>query len=161
MGSIESFSRHMMNQLMESFSHSERSVLNSNTLLKDRFTPKIVVIDDSLEMLNLIKSFIQIEQIGEAKVFNNEFEALSWVSRNDVDLVIVDIHLTSVDGYKIGDIIRSITKNETPVIYITADDKSIVDFYKLEQRNSYFMNKPFNKKVFQKVVSSMLFMEVG
>jgi two-component SAPR family response regulator len=117
----------------------------------------ILIIDDSIEMLSLIKKYISSQSLGKCQVFKNEFHAMNYLSTANVDLLIIDINLTTVDGFKVGEIMRGILKSEVPIIYISGDENYIKKFYQSEQRNSYFMKKPISKKVLKDVIDNMLF----
>ncbi|MDD0853496.1 response regulator [Halobacteriovorax sp. GB3] len=118
--------------------------------------PNILLIDDSVDMLNLMKVYINKGKLGDSHVFKNEFHALNFLSGAKVDLVVIDIYLASINGFKIGKILREILNSNVPIIYISSSNNGLQDFYKEDQRNTYFMKKPFDQKTFNDVVKSMM-----
>jgi len=116
----------------------------------------ILIIDDSVDMLSLLKKFIDKEKLGQCHIFKNEFNAMSFLTNGKADLLIIDVNLTTVNGFKVGQIMRDIIKAEVPIIYITSDESYLKAFYQHEQRNTYFMQKPITKKVLKEVVDNML-----
>lgn len=116
---------------------------------------RFLVIDDSKEMVELLDSYIEKSRLGHGHSFENEFQALDYISENTADVVIIDVNLNHINGFKLGEMIRDLLKLEVPIIYISANDKFLENFYKADQRNTYFMNKPFDKETFSSVIEKM------
>jgi two-component SAPR family response regulator len=116
---------------------------------------EFLVIDDSNEMVELLNSFIETSKLGHGHSFEDELQAMEYVGEFCPDVLIIDVNLRHINGFKLGDLIRSMLKLELPIIYISSNDLYVKDFYNADQRNSYFMNKPFNKETFKSVVEKM------
>ena len=116
---------------------------------------KFIVIDDSSEMVALLGKYIENCDLGHGHSFENEFEAMDFVSKNKSDVLIIDVNLNHINGFKLGDMLRVILKIEIPIIYISSNDEYVKEFYEADQRNTYFMNKPFDKETFQTVIKKM------
>lgn len=60
---------------------------------------KVLVIDDEEMLVHLTQRFLELSEI-ESKGFSNPAEALLWYKDNsaDVDLVILDLKMSSLDG---------------------------------------------------------------
>ena len=116
---------------------------------------KFIVIDDSSEMVALLGKYIENCDLGHGHSFQNEFEAMDFVSNNKSDILIIDVNLKHINGFKLGDMLRVILKIEIPIIYISSNDEYVKEFYEADQRNTYFMNKPFDKETFQTVIKKM------
>ncbi|WP_044557350.1 response regulator [Halobacteriovorax marinus] len=116
---------------------------------------KFIVIDDSAEMVALLNKFIENCQLGHGHSFENEFEAMDFVSVNKADVLIIDVNLKHINGFKLGDMLREMLKIELPIIYISSNDLYLKEFYDSDQRNTYFMNKPFDKETFESVIKKM------
>ncbi|OUR97042.1 hypothetical protein A9Q84_11970 [Halobacteriovorax marinus] len=116
---------------------------------------EFLVIDDSLEMVDLLENFIENGKLGHGHSFENEFAAMDYISENKADVLIIDVNLNHINGFKLGSMIRAMLKLEIPIIYISSNDLYLKDFYKADQRNTYFMNKPFDKRTFESVISKM------
>ncbi|PIK15337.1 response regulator [Halobacteriovorax sp. JY17] len=116
---------------------------------------KFIVIDDSSEMVALLNKYIENCNLGHGHSFENEFEAMEYVSENKADILIIDVNLKHINGFKLGDMLRVILKIEIPIIYISANNQYVKEFYEADQRNTYFMNKPFDKETFQSVIKKM------
>lgn len=116
---------------------------------------EFLVIDDSHEMVKILESFIERSHLGHGHSFENEFQAMDYISENRADILVIDINLKHINGFKLGDLIRDMLKLELPIIYISSNDQFLKDFYKADQRNTYFMNKPFDKETFEQVIVKM------
>lgn len=114
-----------------------------------------LVIDDSMEMVKLLNNFIIAGNLGHGHSFENELKAMEFVGENCPDILIIDVNLNYINGFKLGDLIRSMLKLEIPIIYISSNDLYLKDFYDADQRNTYFMNKPFDKETFKSVIEKM------
>ncbi len=114
-----------------------------------------LVIDDSMEMVELLNSYISSGKLGHGHSFDDEIQAMEFVGENCPDILIVDVNLKHINGFKLGELIRSMLKLELPIIYISSNDLYLKDFYNADQRNSYFMNKPFDKETFINVIEKM------
>lgn len=116
---------------------------------------KFIVIDDSSEMVALLGKYIENCELGHGHSFENELEAMDFVSKDKADVLIIDVNLKHINGFKLGGMIRGMLKIEIPIIYISANDLYVKEFYEADQRNTYFMNKPFSKETFQSVIKKM------
>ncbi len=61
---------------------------------------KIIVLDDVSDAANLIKKILE-RQGHEVEAFTDEEDALSHVSKNSVDLAILDIKLKKMSGVEV------------------------------------------------------------
>ncbi|GEM_PF-6859227 len=116
---------------------------------------KFIVIDDSSEMVALLNNFIENCDLGHGHSFENEFEAMDFVSENKPDILVIDVNLKHINGFKLGNMIRDMLKIEVPIIYISSNDLYLKEFYDIDQRNTYFMNKPFSRETFESVIKKM------
>ena len=114
-----------------------------------------LVIDDSMEMVALLNNYISSGDLGHGHSFEDEIQAMEFVAENCPDILVVDVNLKHINGFKLGELIRSMLKLELPIIYISSNDLYLKDFYNADQRNSYFMNKPFSKETFVSVIKKM------
>lgn len=118
--------------------------------------PNILVIDDSSDMLELMNHYLTKGEIGEYQLFSNEYHALNYLVKEKVDLVIIDVFLDSITGFQVGKILRNLLQVNVPIIYISSHNNCLKEFYQQDQRNSYFMNKPFDQNTFLGVVKNMM-----
>ena len=112
---------------------------------EDLSKSNILIVDDIKSNIDLLVSMLKNEyQFGLA---TNGLSALDYVDNNHVDLILLDIMMPEMDGFKVCEILKD--KDETkdiPVIFITAktDSDSIVQGFELGGVD--FLKKPFNSK---------------
>ena len=115
---------------------------------------KILVIDDELGILKLVKTRLEAKQFEVLTAVVGE-EGLEVAKRGHPDLIILDIQMPKMDGYtfvreaqKLPDL-RSI-----PVIVLTATDK-MQDLFKVEGIKDYIV-KPFDGDVLLSAIKKHL-----
>ena len=103
---------------------------------------KILVIDDELEMLNLVK--FTLERGGfEVSTCDNGRQAWDAINKVKPDLLILDVMLPGIDGYSLQlKISKDASMKNMPIIVLTALEPSKTLFQKFTQVVG-FMTKPF------------------
>ena len=81
---------------------------------------KILVVEDEHDLNRIITKHLKKNNYSVYSCFDGE-EALDFVSYSEYDLIITDIMMPNVDGYKFIERLRE-SKNNTPVIMLTAKD---------------------------------------
>ena len=81
-------------------------------------TPSIIVVDDEEIVLTSIESFLILETAYNVVTFLSPKEALDYVKKQDVDLVISDYLMPEMDGITFLSHVREI-KPEIPRIVLT------------------------------------------
>lgn len=103
---------------------------------------KILVVDDELEMLNLIKFTLQQ---GGYDVVTCDSGRNAWAAiiDNKPDMMVLDVMLPGIDGYSLQIKISQDDKTKhIPIIVMTALEPSRTLFKKFPQVKG-FMTKPF------------------
>ncbi|MDO5062945.1 MAG: response regulator transcription factor [Peptostreptococcaceae bacterium] len=80
---------------------------------------KIYVADDEKNIRELIRSFLEEEQL-EVRLFENGDSLLAAFEQEPSDLVILDVMMPGTDGFSICSAIRK--KSDVPIILLTARD---------------------------------------
>ena len=78
----------------------------------------ILVVDDDKNTRKFIRVALEIENYTVYTAENGE-EALEKIDKNQIDLVILDIMMPKIDGYKCTELIR-LSKNNLPIMMISA-----------------------------------------
>ncbi|MDY6990512.1 MAG: response regulator [Thermodesulfobacteriota bacterium] len=105
---------------------------------------KILVVDDELDMLMLLRMIIEDNTDYEVETTNNPSEALKMFSEKDYDLVISDLKMPGMDGVELfGELIEM--KPGVPVIIITAYGSLETADEAMKKGVSDFITKPFRK----------------
>ena len=81
---------------------------------------KILVVEDNQELNNTLKEILELNDYIVDSVFDGE-QALEFANLYEYDLIILDIMLPKIDGYKVCQILRE-KGNNTPVLMLTAKD---------------------------------------
>jgi two-component system chemotaxis response regulator CheY len=106
----------------------------------------ILIVDDSSSMRKVIRKILQISgfDVGEIFEASNGKEALEVLDSNWVDLILSDIHMPVMDGYKfLEELKKKEDFNHIPVVLITTEG----DESKLQKAMSLgahgYIRKPF------------------
>ncbi|BAT54002.1 Response regulator receiver domain protein CheY [Nostoc sp. NIES-3756] len=112
----------------------------------------IACIDDSLTVLNSIKSFLD-ENVFTVVIINDPVKALMQILRSKPDLILLDVEMPNLDGYELCSLLRrhSAFKN-TPIIMVTGRT-GFIDRAKAKMvRSSGYLTKPFDQSELLKMV---------
>lgn len=101
---------------------------------------KILIIEDEIELSKFIRLELEYEG-NEVKVSFDGREGLSKALSEDVDLILLDIMLPSLNGIEVCRRIRAV-KN-TPIIMITARDSVLDRISGLDNGADDYISKPF------------------
>ena len=117
---------------------------------------KVLVIDDTVKILDIIKYFLE-EEGYTVKGASDPEEGLRLAEQGGIDLVILDIMMPKMDGYQVYDHLKKNPATaDVPVIMLTA--KAIIMhtpkdfFYGLYG----FLSKPFAKQQLVTMVANIL-----
>ncbi len=105
---------------------------------------RILVIDDELDMLMLLRMIIEDNTDYEVETTNNPSEALKMVMKNDYDLVISDLKMPGMDGLELFDEVKGM-KPDLPLIIITAYGSLETADEAMKMGVADFITKPFRK----------------
>ncbi|MDX2097420.1 MAG: response regulator [Leptolyngbyaceae cyanobacterium bins.59] len=117
-----------------------------------RQTYTIACIDDSPSILNEMRRFLDDESFVVYAI-NDPLKALLQVIRLKPDLILLDIGMPGIDGYKLCRLLRNHSLfNHTPIIMVTGNT-GIIDRAKAKFVGaSDYLTKPFTKSELLKVV---------
>lgn len=105
--------------------------------------PKILVVDDEPNIIELAKLYLEREGYQVEGVSNGQ-DALSGLSRINPDLIILDLMLPDIDGFEVCRQIR--TKSDVPILMLTARKEDIDKIVGLELGADDYFTKPFNPR---------------
>jgi two-component system, chemotaxis family, response regulator PixG len=119
-------------------------------------TWKIVCIDDSPTILKEIQRFLQQDKF-EVTAIDDPVQAVPIIFRLKPDLILLDITMPKINGYKLCGLLRgSQNCNQTPIIMVTGNtgfiDKARA---KIAGATDYF-TKPFTKEGLMQIVEKYL-----
>ncbi len=106
---------------------------------------KVLIVDDNLRNVQVLGGFLQNEGF-EVEFALEGNSALSWIRKQEFDLVLLDIMMPEMDGYEVCSLLKE-EKNtkDLPVIFITAkaDHESIIRGFRAGAVD--YVTKPFIK----------------
>lgn len=105
--------------------------------------PKIIVVDDELNILELVKLYLEREGF-KVEAVSTGSDALSRLSIFNPDLIVLDLMLPDMDGFEICRQVRK--KNNVPIIMLTARKDDIDKIVGLEMGADDYLTKPFNPR---------------
>ena len=129
---------------------SKKTVLSSSEALIK--TWKIVCIDDSPTILKEIKRFLNPEKF-EVTAIEDPVQAVSIIFRIKPDLILLDITMPKINGYKLCSLLRGSEHcNHIPIIMVTGNN-GILDKARatIAGATDYF-TKPFTKEGLMQIV---------
>ncbi|MGD9031306.1 MAG: response regulator [Desulfobacteraceae bacterium] len=107
-------------------------------------TQRILIIDDEVDMLMLLRMIIEDNTDYDVESTNSPTEGIKLFKENDYDLVITDLKMPGLDGMEIFDEFKEL-KPEVPVIMITAYGSMETSDEALRKGIAEFITKPFRK----------------
>ncbi len=128
----------------------------SNAASNDDEWPHILVVDDIEDNRDLLRRRLMIAhfQVSEAR---DGAECLDMLGRQRFDAVLLDYMMPNMDGLETLQRIRAQwTKNDLPVIMVTARDEDPMIVKCLESGANDFVAKPFSFPVLQARVRAAL-----
>lgn len=117
---------------------------------------QVLVVDDDRAMVNLLSTLLEAEGF-ETKKTQSAAEALEMISGTHPDLILLDIMMPEMDGFKFLAMIRSNPETRLiPVIILTvlADEENILEGFRKEADE--YMTKPFDPQELILVIKEVL-----
>ncbi len=104
----------------------------------------VLIIDDEISIRKLLEFYLKKYFTITTK--NDGEEALEWINKGaKPDVIIADLNMPKMDGYKFTEYIRSKQEFEkTPVIILSANESSNDRIKSLRIGADDYMIKPFN-----------------
>ena len=135
-----------------------RRGVNAVNVLLDKgisMPSKILIVDDEVHLARILQ--FTLEHAGfEVKTAYDGKEALEKAKKERPDLVILDLMLPIIDGYKVCNILKSDEDfKSVPIIILSARDLSREDLEEPISADLY-MEKPFNTGVLIEKISELL-----
>ena len=104
---------------------------------------KILIVDDDNNIAELISLYLT-KECFENMIVNDGESALTAVDAFEPNLILLDLMLPGIDGYQVCREVR--TKNQTPIIMLSAKGEIFDKVLGLELGADDYMEKPFDSK---------------
>ena len=116
---------------------------------------KILAIDDSGTMRNLISRCL--EKIGYKNVTlcDSGAKAIKTLSTDTFDLVLLDWHMSGVDGLAVLKHIKTSKYKDTPVIMLTVEQEKEKIMQAINNGADDYMLKPLNPKMLKEKIKKV------
>lgn len=103
---------------------------------------KVLVIDDEKRMLDLIELYLRPYRY-DVKKAQGALEALSYIERENFDIILLDIMMPEMDGWEFCEEVRRFS--DVPIIMVTARDQTEDIVKGLKMGADDYITKPFNE----------------
>lgn len=105
---------------------------------------KILVVDDELDLVETIRFQLETEGFNVISAYNGE-DALNLARTENPDLILLDIMLPKLDGYKVCRLLKFDEKYKNiPIIMLTARAQEKDKIIGLETGADEYITKPFD-----------------
>ena len=100
--------------------------MNQTTPASDKY--RVLIVDDEFLARKLLASYVaKIERLELVATCSDAFEAMTYLQREHIDILLLDIHMPDITGLEL---VRSM-KNMPAVIFTTAYSEYAIDSYEL------------------------------
>jgi DNA-binding response OmpR family regulator len=104
---------------------------------------KILVVDDELNILELVKLYLERDGYKVEAVSTGN-DALAKMNTFNPDLIVLDLMLPDMDGFEVCRQVRK--KSNVPIIMLTARKEDVDKIVGLELGADDYLTKPFNPR---------------
>ena len=105
---------------------------------------KIMIVEDEIKLREELKLFL--ENNGYEVILLTEFNySISFINKNKVDLILMDINLPNVNGQYLCKEIRK--NSDIPIIMVTSRNTDIDEIISINYGADDFITKPYNIQV--------------
>lgn len=102
---------------------------------------KILIVDDEEDIRNIVSIYLENNDFDRIKV-QTGYKALEIINRDRIDLAILDVMMSNMDGITLCIQIRA--KNNIPIIMLSAKDEDMDKVMGLTSGADDYIAKPFN-----------------
>ena len=103
----------------------------------------ILIVDDDVELVTLLVDYLQLEGFAPVAAHNGT-EALELLSRQEFEIVVLDVMMPGMSGVEVLKRIRE--KSQLPVLMLTAKGDPVDRIIGLELGADDYIAKPFNPR---------------
>jgi CheY-like chemotaxis protein len=117
---------------------------------------RILIIDDELDFVKMLRARLQIEGY-DVLAAEDGIKGIQIARKETPDLIILDIMMPGMDGYTVCDMLKKSTVTwSIPIIYLTARSTAADELQAYEKGAKYFLTKPYNPPMLLEMVKSAL-----
>lgn len=117
---------------------------------------KILIVDDEVDIVETLKFLIEAEGIDCITAFDGE-DALNKTKKENPDLIILDVMLPKINGYKVCRLLKFDAKYKNiPILMVTARSQDEDKIIGQETGADEYITKPFNIEILLEKVKKHL-----
>lgn len=117
---------------------------------------KILVVDDEVDLVNTIRFSLETEGYTVLVSYNGE-DALNQARKENPDLILLDIMLPKLDGYKVCRLLKFDERyKHIPILMLTAKTQEKDKILGMETGADEYIRKPFDIDELMEKVKSYL-----
>ena len=117
---------------------------------------KILVVDDEVDLLETIRFPLEIEGYNVLVAYNGE-EALNQARKENPDLILLDLMLPKLDGYKVCRLLKFDERyKHIPILMLTAKTQEKDKVLGMETGADEYITKPFEMDYLMEKVKAYL-----
>ncbi len=113
----------------------------------------ILLVDDEPRMLDLLALYLTPHQYHCTKAYSGE-EAITYLTQNQYDLVLLDVMMPVMDGWETCQKIREFS--DVPIIMVTARDQKNDIVHGLKIGSDDYITKPFHEDELLERINAIL-----
>lgn len=115
---------------------------------------KILVVDDEKEIVELLSIYIKNEGYEVEKAFNGKDALIKLANQKDVDLMVLDVMMPTMDGIEVVKRVRQ--DSQLPILMLSAKTTDIDKIKGLVSGADDYVAKPFNPLEVMARIKSLL-----
>ena len=111
---------------------------------QDLLRAKILLVDDEPMIIELLEDVLSSAGFTSIRGTTDVHQVVSLYAEWQPDLVILDIHMRSLDGFRLMAQLKAVEQDYLPILVLTGDMTPAVRQRALETGAKDFLNKPFD-----------------
>ena len=113
----------------------------------------VIIVEDDPMVASINRQYVELEPSFSVKqIFKSGQDALSWLSREEVDLIILDYYMPLMTGQEFIDRLHSMGKAPSVIMVTSAGDSAILQEL-LSRGVLDYLVKPFERSRFRQALS--------
>lgn len=105
---------------------------------------KILIVDDEIDLVDTVRFPLEIEGYGVLVAYNGE-DALNQARKENPDLILLDLMLPKLDGYKVCRLLKFDERyKHIPILMLTAKSQEKDKVIGMETGADEYITKPFD-----------------
>lgn len=117
---------------------------------------KVLIVDDERDIVETLRFILECENLDCVVAYDGE-EALNLAKTQNPDLIILDVMLPKINGYKVCRLLKFDTKyKHIPILMVTAKTQEEDKIIGEETGANEYITKPFDIETLTKLVKKYL-----